>query len=365
MPPHKTLWRLEPHTEGKHLVLRHYLDGWIPKLGLSSNRILFIDGFAGPGEYDKGEVGSPIIALNALREHRAKIAIRAEVVFLFIEKDEARADYLRNLLKEQDLSPPPIVRRQVLTSAFEDALTEVLNNVEEQRRRLAPAFVMIDPFGVSDTPMSIMERILQNPKSEVYVSFMYDFIRRFIESPEFEPHLDSLFGTDRWREARKIDDFHRKKRFLQGLYANQLKKAGARYVVHFELYEGNRHVYSIFFGTNNLDACNLMKQAIWKVAPFGDYQFRGARSGQLAFEDTLVDLSILESELLNQFDGEDAVRIEQLEGFVKSDETDFHSGHLKRKTLKPMEDAGRLEVVSSPRKKRGSFPNGTVVRFVP
>lgn len=347
------------------MVLRKYLEGWLPKLGLKNNRLLFIDGFAGPGRYTGGEDGSPIIALNALREHRAKLDLKAEVVFLFIEKDAARADYLRDLLKQQDLKPPPIVKQQVITSAFKETLTDVLDNIDAQRRILAPAFVMIDPFGVSDTPMSVIKRILQNPKSEVYVSFMYEFIRRFLERPGFESHLDSLFGTELWREAKDIPDFQEQKRFLQGLYTDQLKKAGARYVVHFDLYEGNRHVYSIFFGTKNLDACDLMKQAIWKVAPFGDYEFRGARSGQLAFEDGLVDLTILENELRQRFSVGSPIRIEALEEFIKSDETDFYSGHLKRKTLKPLEDAGRLEVVSSPRKKKGGFPDGTVVRFVP
>lgn len=49
MGPKNTLWPLEPHTRGKHLVLKHYLDAWFPILGSWSGRILFIDGFAGPG----------------------------------------------------------------------------------------------------------------------------------------------------------------------------------------------------------------------------------------------------------------------------------------------------------------------------
>ena len=341
------------------------MDAWLPIMAQSNYRVLFIDGFAGPGEYQDGEPGSPLIALNSLREHTARSKMQGEILFLFIENDERRFNHLEQLMAEQDLSPPPSIKYQVIPSAFDDTLKAVLDNIEEQNSRLAPSFVMIDPFGVSDTPMDVIKRILRNPKSEVYVSFMYEPIRRFIGSPEFEPHLDSLFGTERWREAKNIPDVQEKKSFLQDLYASQLKEAGARYVVHFELYEGNRHVYSIFFGTKNLDACNLMKQAIWKVAPFGDYQFRGARSGQLAFENTLVDLSVLENELLNRFGVEAPVPIEVLEEFIKSDETDFHTGHLKRKTLKPMEDQGRLEVVSSPRKRRGAYPARTLLKFLP
>jgi three-Cys-motif partner protein len=63
-------------------------------MGSWTSRILFIDGFAGPGEYTGEEPGSPIIALNALRNHTAKHVISAEVGFIFIERDQDRADHL-------------------------------------------------------------------------------------------------------------------------------------------------------------------------------------------------------------------------------------------------------------------------------
>lgn len=44
--PKETLWPLEPHTLGKHLVLKSYLDAWLPIMGKWNGRILFIDGFA-------------------------------------------------------------------------------------------------------------------------------------------------------------------------------------------------------------------------------------------------------------------------------------------------------------------------------
>ena len=44
--PKETLWPLEPHTRGKHRVLKSYLDAWLPIMGKRNRRILFIDGFA-------------------------------------------------------------------------------------------------------------------------------------------------------------------------------------------------------------------------------------------------------------------------------------------------------------------------------
>src|SRR6266480_4373366 len=79
MSTNATLWPLGEHTPGKHLVLRNYLNAWLPILGMTHDRIVFIDGFAGPGEYAGGEPGSPIIALRALKEHVAKTRFSAEV----------------------------------------------------------------------------------------------------------------------------------------------------------------------------------------------------------------------------------------------------------------------------------------------
>lgn len=55
--PRSKLWPLEAHTRGKHLVLKNYVNAWLPILGSTRQRILFIDGFAGPGEYAGGEEG--------------------------------------------------------------------------------------------------------------------------------------------------------------------------------------------------------------------------------------------------------------------------------------------------------------------
>ena len=106
MPPRDTLWNLEPHTIGKHLVLHGYLEAWFVIMGRWNGRILFIDGFAGPGEYSGGELGSPIIALNTYKEHRSRHLVNAEVVFFFVEKDEAWATHLRDLVNRLRPSIP-------------------------------------------------------------------------------------------------------------------------------------------------------------------------------------------------------------------------------------------------------------------
>ena len=75
-------------------------------------------------------------------------------------------------------------------------------------------------------------------------------------------------------------------------------------MVRFELYKGEQLVYAIFFGTKSLEGCDKMKQAIWKVAPFGDFKFRGNQRRPAhteAMSVTELDFGLLENALQAQF----------------------------------------------------------------
>ena len=97
MPPRTTLWRLEDHTRGKHMVLRAYMNAWLPIILGTFERAMFVDAFAGPGEYENGEAGSPVIALKALAQHSAQRMMRGQIDYVFIEKDLDRSAHLEEV----------------------------------------------------------------------------------------------------------------------------------------------------------------------------------------------------------------------------------------------------------------------------
>jgi three-Cys-motif partner protein len=170
---------------------------------------------------------------------------------------------------------------EVIHGTFDESMTSTLEYLEEQKKRLAPAFVMVDPFGVKGTPMSVIRGILQNRRCEVYVSFMYEAINRWKKAPQFEEHLDALFGCQEWRDGRDIGDSSERKKFFYDLFEKQLRDAGAKHVIRFELYEENLFVYAIFFAAQELTGADRMKAAIWNADPSGDFRFRGTKQGEL------------------------------------------------------------------------------------
>ena len=91
MPPRTTTWPLEQHTRGKHMVLKNYMGAWLPILTSWNGRVLFIDAFAGPGEYSGGEEGSPVIALRALMITAPWNQMQSEINYLFIEQGTNRS----------------------------------------------------------------------------------------------------------------------------------------------------------------------------------------------------------------------------------------------------------------------------------
>jgi three-Cys-motif partner protein len=105
-----TTWPADPHTLAKHAILRRYLQAWFPILTrqasavarqsrAGSNReILFIDGFAGPGEYSNDKEGSPIIAIKAALDHATTFPMPVRMMFI-----EERRDRFENL--QQVLAP--------------------------------------------------------------------------------------------------------------------------------------------------------------------------------------------------------------------------------------------------------------------
>ena len=362
MPPKTTLWPLDDHTLGKHMVLRAYMDAWLPIILSKFERAMFVDAFAGPGEYENGELGSPVIALNALAQHSSQGMMTGQIDYVFIEERPDRFVHLKKVIGRQRTkgSVPSICRISMFNDRFAHVLPKLIASIRSER---TPTFVMIDPFGISGVGMEFIRALMDYPSTEVYVSFMYESVNRFKHHPNFELHLDDLFGCPDWRQGIDMPDGKARKDFFYGLYRNQLKLSGARHVLNFELYEGNQLKYALFFATKSDQGCDKMKQAMWKVAPLGGYGFRSDTIGQLSFESRVVDFNELDRALIDTFGMDQPIEIESIDEFMCSDRVLFHSSHL-RSRLADMERAFTLIVDQSPRKKRSAFPPGTILRFV-
>lgn len=367
--PQTTVWELEHHTAAKHEILRRYLAAWFPILTIGgfNRRVLFLDGFAGPGIYSHGEAGSPIIALDTLVNHQMFDRLKdTEFVFFFIEKDRARFESLERELAAfwaAHGGQPDNVRVHAVNDEFAVRASSLLDHLEEQKKKLAPTFAFIDPFGWSGVGLDVIYRLLAFDKCEVFFNFMYDSVNRFLThpNPAVQRHLIDLFGTDGYSAAAELDPSSRKL-FLHDFYKQQLEERGGFCYVHsFEMINKQGHTtYSLFYGTRSIGGLKVMKEAMWAADPIGGVRF----SDQLARQPVLFgdepDFGPLRTAIVERFSGQ-TVTIGEVEEFVLV-ETPYKASGYKKQVLKPLEQEGVL-VVPTTRSRRLTYPNGVELSF--
>lgn len=373
--PQDILWKMEPHTAAKHIILRCYIQAWLPIMSRlvgrwssdSQGRLVCIDGFCGPGRYLDGEDGSPIIMLKAFLEHSQRRGIQAEIVYGFIDDDPRRTKHLRDEIASLAAELPggkfpDQIKIDVIDGHFEDVFTELLDDIDEKGTQLAPAFAFIDPFGYKDASMTLTDRLLRFDRCEALIYMPLPFVNRFIGKPDQEDVMDRLFGTPDWRLAIPLKGEQRK-RFLHDLFRDQLgNESNDRLVRSFEVPSASGNGYHLYFTTGHQKGLEAMKNAMWKVDPIEGRRFSDSTDqDQLVIFGDEVDTSPLLRDLKRyflkrEFSIEDAVS-------YTLRETAFKSSHVKTKTLKPAEQAEVIEVLT-PRKHKGTFPAGTRLRFV-
>ena len=215
------MWLAERHTVAKHRILEEYLKAWFPILTRYSRRIVYLDGFAGPGIYTNGEEGSPIIAIRTALEHSMRDKLN-DISFLFIEKNKKHVEMLKKTLTERFPHLPKNFQYWIKQSEFEETMKPILEQLEVDGKNLAPTFAFLDPFGYSGFTMDLISKLLHYEKCEVMITFMSAYVARFLDS-KHENTMDKLYGTPDWRPARRKQGQERQK-FLLDLYIVQLKQ---------------------------------------------------------------------------------------------------------------------------------------------
>lgn len=362
MPTTTTTWEIAAHTQVKHDLLRRYLQAWFPILSKSAGRVVFLDGFAGPGIYSGGEPGSPSIALNTLLDHGYSDKLSTtEFVFVFNEKHIDRYKSLSAVLKAEEEKRgkwPDNVKVVIANDDFSTVAEGILDGLGTNS--LAPTFAFLDPFGYRDVPIDLIKRLMSFSKSELFVYLDINSLNRFATAGNVDNHFEALYGTDEFKKAPPAGAKGRQT-YLRDLYERQLKDiCGFKHVRSFEMVgPKNKAVYYLFFCTRSLLGFDKMKTVMWKAAPSGDFRFIDRLGGQPVLFEQEVDTSPLEKSLLSDFAGK-TVSVDELEQYVIA-ETPYAMSHLRTKTLVPMQRAGKIK--SPNQKRKCQFPSGTLVTF--
>lgn len=347
------LWNRDDHTAAKHRVLRAYLDGWIAVMAqqalnvqgftIGPPRLLLVDGFAGPGRYATGELGSPLLMLDALISHSGRDRWNGvQFIYLFIEHDQRRVEHLRQEVAALGALPSNVAVH-IEHGEFEARFGALLDETTEHGKILVPTFAFIDPFGYSTSSMSLTGRLLAFPRCEVLIFLPLSFVHRFVGRAGQEAALTSLFGCDDWRQAIPLQGDERSA-FLLALFERQLAtNPTVEHVRSFQLRTQDGNDYRLVFGVGHDKGIDFAKDAMWKVDPVAGTSYTATtETGQEVLFAPEVDTAALLRELRAKF-GSDWFTTEAAARYTRID-TPFRVGHLRQKTLLPAEKAGKLEI---------------------
>jgi len=264
-------WREYSNLQStKHALIQCYLNGWLPKLGSWSGRILYLDTHAGRGRHLSGEYGSPLVAVKSALEHKHRAAVfgRCEIIYFFIEIDEENASALEKEI--ESLGPlPEQIRIEVIVDDCYQALSSLLDDVRQSSRKLAPAFVFVDPYGFK-VPGRLLRELMGFERVELFVNVIWRELSMAIaqgdSSPGMRETLDSIFDGDEWRKLVGLE-FDAQAQACVELLREMI---GARWATHIRMLGRNNATrYMLLHLTNHDAGRDQMKDCMWRVAPGG------------------------------------------------------------------------------------------------
>ena len=361
-------WEYREHTKVKHILLKKYLAAWIPILGKWNPKICYFDGFAGRGEYIDGTLGSPLIALEVadnLSQHFGKL------ICFFIEKDTENFKNLEKILEREQPKIKNIRKLNIIkeNEEFANVINGIFDYLEKENSILAPSFFFVDPFGFSGIPFTVIKKILENPKTEVFFTFMVRDIARFVQLPELEDIFNMLFGTDKWRS---ILSYSQKSEIsLINLYRDQLHEvANLKYSWPFRVCTSDKvqTLYYLLHATNNFKGHSIMKNIMFNQSAEGNFAYLGPQDITARTRIRLFDIHStedLKKYLMERFKNESLAYEEIQEQVCVSWHTEppYIDKHY-REVLKELEKEEKIRIKRITSKTKRGLGSKDVITFL-
>ncbi len=245
----------------KSRIVAKYFWAWakvvIPSAKIHSNRIAYIDLFAGPGRYRDGTVSTPILVLEKAIPDPD---MRHMLVTVFNDRDQQNANSLSGAIGAlpgiEQLKHKPQVRS-------EEVGTEIVKMFEKMR--LIPTLFFVDPWGYKGLSLALINSVLKDWGCDCIFFFNYNRINMGLTNAAVREHMNVLFGTERADRIReKLDGLkpdERETLIIEEL-SQALRAMGATYVLPFcfKNEQGTRTTHHLIFATKNFKGYEIMKE---------------------------------------------------------------------------------------------------------
>jgi three-Cys-motif partner protein len=358
-------------SEVKATIVTKYFWAWakimMPRAKKHSNRIAYIDLFAGPGRYRDGTKSTPILLLEKAINDPEMCEMLVTVF------NDANADHSRSLEKAVE-SLPGIDRLKYPPQVSHHEVGEEIAKRLKQMR-LVPTLFFVDPWGYKGLSLDLIGSVLKDWGCDCIFFFNYNRINMGLANELVREHMEALFGKTRASSLRTrlkaMDPSERELTIVEEL-GQALQDMGGKYVLPFRFVnaQGSRTSHHLIFVTKHVRGYEIMKDIMARESsrtdqgvPSLEYNPADARH-PLLFE-LSRPLDDLAEMLMSEFAGQ-TLTMEQV----------YRRHHVGRRFVKPnykealrcLEAQGRIKADPPAEKRRPyrgevSFGDGVKVTF--
>jgi three-Cys-motif partner protein len=262
------------HSKAKVELFKRYFSIYLNIINRTPfvTKIYLYDLFAGEGKYSDGGKGSPVVAMECIKDHYFSNNQTCPDIDVWfndfsksqIEEDKFKIDRVKEFVS--NIYKPSNVN--VEFTKFNSG--EILSEIDKRLAKLKKderALLFIDPWGYKDIKPEEIKAILINGKTEIIlflpISFMYRFADKAITDQSFsggkplEEFLTKLFGN-------KLPDTNNQIRFINAVKEKFKRFTGIKYIDTFMIERDNNNFFCLFFFTSNKTGYYKMLDSKWK-----------------------------------------------------------------------------------------------------
>ena len=357
----------------KTIIVSKYFDVWAnviistqKKYPQHTQKIAYIDLFAGPGRYKNGSQSTPVkILTNVI----AKPDLRDRLVAIFNDKDENNSETLQATINNIPGIETLHYKPQVYN---EEVGVEIVKMFEYMN--LVPTLFFVDPWGYKGLSLHLVNSVLKDWGCDAIFFFNYNRINMGIDNETVRQHMNALFGEERTEELRnKIRNKNPEEREL--LIVEELcqafKSYGSRYVLPFRFKNarGKRTSHHLIFVSKHFRGYEIMKDIMahestsnTQDVPSFEYNPADLIPKQMLLFMLSRTLDDLRDDLLKTFKGKSLTMQKIYE--QHNVDTPYIKKNYKG-ILRQLYDEGIIQAVSPKGKppRKGTFGNDSFVTF--
>lgn len=257
------------HSEAKVKLLGEYLKRY---LNIISNdgytqKIHIHDLFCGPGEFEDGGEGSPIVTLRQVKEtYYTTISRRKDGIpkinchFNDILPNKISA--LQKAITDKSLHYSSIGELKFSSNDYANEVLEVSSKLKKLKNE--KGFIFIDPYGYKEIKSEHIKQLMDcNKKAEVLLWLPTQFMYRFSKNGTPEALLSFIEELTDYKEWKKNDSVWK---FIAQLKEGFQSYLGNQYFVdNFSLQKEENTVFCLYFFTSHIKGFEKMLETKWEI----------------------------------------------------------------------------------------------------